>query len=180
MLITGIGGQGVQLLAKTLALGAMHDGRGAMMTAEATDSMRGGHSAAAVVVGEAPLRALPVVDEASFALVLHPMGWPKVEPRLARGSVVVVNELFGAASAEASADLRFTRVAANEIASDVGSAMAAGFVLLGGFVAMTGLVSVAALVGAMTELLPPYRQQHIDTNARALRAGADALGAVSR
>jgi 2-oxoglutarate ferredoxin oxidoreductase subunit gamma len=176
VLMTGVGGQGVQLLAKTLGLAAMREGQAAMMTAEATDSMRGGHSAAAVAVGERPLRALPVVDEAAFALVLHVTGWEQVLRRLREGAIVFVNELFPSELAAGRENLQLTRVAANDIASrELGSSMAAGLVLLGSFASMTGIVQVKSLVDAMTELLPPYRRQHIDDNARALWAGASAI-----
>jgi Pyruvate/2-oxoacid:ferredoxin oxidoreductase gamma subunit len=179
VLMTGVGGQGVQLLAKTLALGAMRDGWAAMMTAEATEFMRGGHSAAAVVVSEPPLLALPVVNEASFAMVLHPTGWDKVVRRLRPDALIVVNELFTPELVEESAAFRIARFPANELASEIGSLMASGLVLLGCFASLTGIVNVESLVDAMTDLLPPYRKQHSEVNAKALRAGAAAGSTVS-
>jgi Pyruvate/2-oxoacid:ferredoxin oxidoreductase gamma subunit len=55
--------------------------------------------------------------------------------------------------------------------------MSAGFVLLGAFVALTGLVSLDSAIVAMRELVPAYRTQHLETNGRALRAGAALLPA---
>jgi 2-oxoglutarate ferredoxin oxidoreductase subunit gamma len=55
--------------------------------------------------------------------------------------------------------------------------MSAGFVMLGAFVAVTGLVSVESAVGAMRQLVPPYRTQHLEANERAIRAGAAAVPA---
>lgn len=180
VLMTGVGGQGVQLLAKTLALGAMREGWAAMMTAEATEAMRGGHSAAAVVVSDPPLRALPVVNEAAFAMVLHTTGWDKVVRRLRPGALIVVNELFPSELEEESAAFRVARFPAIELATEkAGSAMASGLVLLGCFAGLTGIVRAESLVEAMAELLPPYRKQHREANAKALHLGVDAGSAVA-
>jgi 2-oxoglutarate ferredoxin oxidoreductase subunit gamma len=57
--------------------------------------------------------------------------------------------------------------------------MSAGFVLLGAFAALTGLVAVESVVGAMRELVPPYRTQHVAANERAIAAGAAAVPALA-
>jgi Pyruvate/2-oxoacid:ferredoxin oxidoreductase gamma subunit len=78
-------------------------------------------------------------------------------------------------------EARVFEVAASEVAADLGNPMSAGFVLLGALVAVTGLVGVESAVGAMRQLVPAYRTQHVEANERALRAGAGLLpaGAVS-
>ena len=48
-----------------------------------------------------------------------------------------------------------------------------GLIMLGAYNAITGLVSLDSLVDAMKELVPSYRRQHIETNERALRIGAE-------
>jgi Pyruvate/2-oxoacid:ferredoxin oxidoreductase gamma subunit len=57
--------------------------------------------------------------------------------------------------------------------------MSAGFVLLGAFVAVTGLVGVESAIGAMRQLVPAYRTQHVEANERAIRAGAGLLPALA-
>ena len=42
---------------------------------------------------------------------------------------------------------------------------------LGAFAAATGLVSLAALLSAAESVLPSYRIEHVDANARAISAG---------
>src|ERR1700736_2931761 len=61
VLMTGIGGQGVQLAAKTLATAAMREGREVLVFGIYGGSMRGGNTDATVVVGTGPLRAPPVI-----------------------------------------------------------------------------------------------------------------------
>ena len=173
VIVTGIGGQGIQLLAKTLALAATREGKHAMLAADYGGEMRGGPSKASVVVGDAPLRALPVLASAWSAIVAHHR---HSEPALARvrpgdGPVVVNAPLVDPAALRA--DLRVYTVDASGIAPQ-----AVGFVLLGAYNAVARLVDPAALVAAMEELLPPYRKQHAPANARALDAGAHAMGVV--
>ncbi|GAA0907585.1 hypothetical protein GCM10009558_096240 [Virgisporangium aurantiacum] len=74
VIVTGIGGQGIQLLAKTLALAATRAGLHAMLSADYGGEMRGGPSKASVVVGDGPLHALPVLASAWSAIVAHLTG----------------------------------------------------------------------------------------------------------
>jgi Pyruvate/2-oxoacid:ferredoxin oxidoreductase gamma subunit len=46
-------------------------------------------------------------------------------------------------------------------------------VMIGAYGALTGLVGVEALVEAMRASIPPYRQQHIESNERVIRLGFD-------
>ena len=189
VIVTGIGGQGIQLLAKTLALAATREGHHAMLSADYGGEMRGGPSKASVVVGDEPLRALPVLPSAWSAILAHHryLGPPthgsarpteSIVDRIRSGGPVVINsKLVDAATLRA--DLVVHPIDAGAIAIEVASAQAVGFVLLGYYNAVTGMVSPEALAAAMGELLPPYRKQHAAANERALAAGADALSAVA-
>lgn len=178
LIVSGIGGQGIQLLAKTLALAATREGRYAMLSADYGGEMRGGPSKASVVVGDEPLRALPVLPSAWSAILAHHRFLESIVDRIRPGGPVVVNSKLVDTSALRE-DLVVHPVDAGAIAVEVASAQAIGFVLLGAYNEVTRMVSPEALVEAMTELLPPYRRQHAPANARALAAGAAALGGVS-
>ena len=177
LIVSGIGGQGIQLLAKTLALAATREGRFAMLSADYGGEMRGGPSKASVVVGDEPLRALPVLPSAWSAILAHHRFSESTLDRIRPGGPVVVNEKLVDASA-LPAGLVVHRVDAGAVAAQVATVQAVGFVLLGAYNAVTAMVSPDALVAAMEELLPPYRRQHAPANARALEAGAQAIGAV--
>jgi len=178
LIVSGIGGQGIQLLAKTLALAATREGRYAMLSADYGGEMRGGPSKASVVVGDEPLRALPVLPSAWSAILAHHRFSESIVDRIRPGGPVVVNSKLVDTSV-LRADLVVHPVDAGAIAVEVASAQAVGFVLLGAYNEVTHMVSNEALVAAMTELLPPYRRQHAPANARALAAGAAALAGVA-
>jgi 2-oxoglutarate ferredoxin oxidoreductase subunit gamma len=177
MIVSGIGGQGIQLLAKTLALAATREGRFAMLAADYGGEMRGGPSRASVVVGDAPLRALPVLPSAWSAILAHHRFSESILDRIRPGGPVVINEKLVDVGT-LRADLVIHRVDAGAVAAEVATAQAVGFVLLGAYNAVTGMVPPDALAAAMEELLPPYRRQHAPANARALSAGAQAISAA--
>jgi 2-oxoglutarate ferredoxin oxidoreductase subunit gamma len=175
VMLTGIGGQGVQLCAKALAVGATDEGRQAMLSAHYGGEMRGGQTEASVVVGDGPLRALPILPSTWSAFVMHPKHWEPVRSRLRPDGVVVANgNLVGDGDDLDAGSCRVVAIPAGDIATELSAPMSAGFVLLGAYSAVTGLVELESLVGAMRQLVPPYRTQHLEANEAALRAGHDA------
>jgi len=176
VLFTGVGGQGVQICSKTLATAANDEGRHTMLIARYDGGMRGGMTNAEVTIGDAPLRALPIVPSAWAAFVMSPAYWHTVSDRLQPGPVVLVNSSLVTVAAPGA---RLYEVAANDIAAGLGNPLSAGFVLLGAFAALTGLVSLDAAVAAMRQLVPSYRTEHLQANEAALRAGAGAVSALA-
>ena len=61
LLITGIGGQGVQLAAQVIAQAATLEGRDVMFFGIYGGMMRGGNTDSTVVVADGPITAPPVV-----------------------------------------------------------------------------------------------------------------------
>ena len=170
LLLTGIGGQGVQLAAQVIARAATLESRDVMLFGVYGGVMRGGNSDATVVVADGPVQAPPIVAHAWSALALHPRYWEPLRARLVPAAVVVVNSsLF-----EEPVDLPHVfEVPATQVATEeLANPMAVSMVATGAYVALTGLVSLDSAIAAMEESLPAYRRQHAEANARALRAGA--------
>ena len=178
VLFTGVGGQGVQIVSKALAMAAVAEGREALLLPQYSGGMRGSKTNAELTVGDAPLRALPIVIDAWSAFVMDQAFWETIRPKLAPGAVVVVNaSLFHLPVAVD--DAHVVEVPASDIAAQLGSPMSAGFVLAGAFATVTGIVAVPSLVAAMRELVPPYRTQHVAANEAAIEAGANAAPALA-
>jgi 2-oxoglutarate ferredoxin oxidoreductase subunit gamma len=175
ILITGIGGQGVQLAAQVLARAATLEHREVMYLGLYGGMMRGGNTDSTVVVGDGPIASPPVVSRAWAAIAMHDDYWPPVEVKLRPGSLVLVNETTF--TAEIRADAVVHRVPATTVAADLGNALGGALVMLGAFCATTGIVGPGALVDGMRASIPSYRTQHIEANARALHAGLELLPA---
>ena len=170
VIITGIGGQGIQLMAKTLALAATRSGQHAMLTSDVGGEMRGGPSQASVVMDDAGLRALPILPSTASVVLMHHKHSAFALGRLVPGGLALVNS--SVADPAAISDAEVIAVPALEIARAADAPNAAGFVMLGAYATLRRIVGVAALGDAMRELIPPYRAQHVAANLRALDAGA--------
>jgi len=176
VLLTGIGGQGVQLAAQVLARAGVRDGRHVLLFGVYGGAMRGMNTDATVVLGDAPVQAPPLLSRAWSAMAMHDRYWAPVAPKIAAGGLVVVNDsTFAAALDEDRYTVR--RVPATELAVGLGNDLTASMVLLGAFVALTGIVGTEALLDGMRDSVPSYRRQHLEANAAALAAGAEAVDA---
>jgi len=178
VLLTGVGGQGVQLASRTLALAAVAEGRHAMMLGTYAGTIRGGMTEGTVVIGVGGLRSLPIIPSAWSAFVMSPEYWETIAGRVRVGGPVVYNSslspLGWAENLATGGHVAFP-VAADEIALDLGSPLSAGFVLLGAFAAITGLAGPDALVTAMAEQVPSYRSKSVTVNESAIRTGFDVV-----
>lgn len=176
-LLTGIGGQGVQLAAEVIARAAVLEGRDVLLFGVYSGVMRGGSSDATVVVADGPVQAPPIISRAWSAIVLHPLSWEAVRARLVSDAVVVVNSsLFDdRVDADRVYEVPATRVATEKLDNP----MAVSMVAVGAYVALTGLVALDSAVAAMEESLPSYRRHHAETNAAALRTGAELVDALA-
>jgi 2-oxoglutarate ferredoxin oxidoreductase subunit gamma len=169
VLLSGVGGQGIQLMAKTLALAATESGKQVQMSANYGAEIRGGHSDASVCIATAGLDALPILPSASHAVVMHSLSWHDVSARLRPGSLAIVNS-----NAVENAELPDGQVAAipvDDIAAELGVPGAASFVMLSAFAGLTGVVTAGKLEDAMRVLVPPYRANLIAANQVAIEAG---------
>ena len=175
IILTGIGGQSVQLAALILGRAAALEDRYVMALGTYGGTMRGGHTDCTLVVANQPIVSPPIVSRYWAALPMHHAFWEPVRPRLRPGAIVVLNASVFEGDVDRDAHRVFD-VPATEQASELGNALAASLVLAGAFAALTGLVCAESLVTAMHDSVPSYRRQHLETNERALRHG---FGSVS-
>jgi Pyruvate/2-oxoacid:ferredoxin oxidoreductase gamma subunit len=177
LVLSGIGGQGIQLIGKALAQAAVGEGRHALVYGEYGGEMRGGKSLVNVVIGPERLKALPVVYSASHVIALHQKYWDEILTRVAPGALIFTDSSLRDQIIAPGRTVEAVPV--YDLAKQAGNAQAAGFVMLAAFATATGIVRLDSLVGAMKQLVPSYRRQHVETNEAALRLGAAAVAPLS-
>jgi Pyruvate/2-oxoacid:ferredoxin oxidoreductase gamma subunit len=175
LLITGIGGQGVQLAAQVIAKAATLEGRDVMFFGIYGGMMRGGNTDSTVVVADGPITAPPVVARAWSAIAMHDEFWAPLEPRMRPGGFVLVNDSTFAH--EIPPPITVHRIGATELAAELDNPLGGAMVMVGAYGALTGLVSLDALLEGMRDSVPSYRRQHVAANERTIRAGWDAVPA---
>ena len=175
-MLTGIGGQGVQLAAQVLARAAIREGRFAMLFGVYGGVMRGGNTDSTLVVADAHVTAPPILSRTGSAIAMHHQYFEPMHRKLRPGALVFLNEGLFEGELEGGA-YRVVEVPATRLASEVGSALAGSLLMAGAYAAYTGLVGLDSLVEGMRESLPPYRQQHAPLNRKALEVGFAAVPA---
>lgn len=175
MLLSGIGGQGVQLAARSLATAAMREGRRVLMFGTYGGVMRGGDTDATVVIGETSLLTPPVVDHAWAVLAMHHMSWNALAAKLRPGGFLLTDSTVFQARIEHPGPV--LAVPAIAMATAAGMPQAGAMVALGAFAAATGIVALETLLAVAEEVLPPYRRQFAEANRQALALGHAAVPA---
>jgi Pyruvate/2-oxoacid:ferredoxin oxidoreductase gamma subunit len=170
LLLTGIGGQGVQLAAQVIARAATIEGRNVALFGVYGGMMRGGNTDATVVVGDGPLQAPPLISHSWSAIAMHDEFWGPIAPKLRPHAIVLVNDATFTTPLDTSA-FRVFRVPATDIAAEIGNPLGASMVMTGAYVGMTGLVGLETTIEGMRASIPPYRTQHLAGNEDAIRAG---------
>ena len=84
--MTGLGGQGVQLVAKLLAEAGMHEGRQVMMFGIFMGMIRGGSSESTVVLADGEIESPPIVPQFWGVLAMHADGVAKLAPKVSPGA----------------------------------------------------------------------------------------------
>ena len=177
VLVSGVGGQGVQLAAQTLARAAALEGREVTLFGVYGGSMRGGNTDSTVVIGDTPIEAPPIVSHAWSAIVMSLQFWQpggrsmgmarKLEP----GGLVLLNSSLSNEGGPDPERFQVVEVPATDIAARAGRELGQTMVMVGAYARVTGVVAVESLIEAMAESIPEYRRQHIADNAEMIRAG---------
>lgn len=178
VMLSGIGGQGVQLAAQVIARGATIEGRHVLLFGVYAGAMRGMNTDATVVVSDAPVQAPPLVSHTWSAIGMHDRYWAQVDPKVRDGGLVLVNEATFTTALDTDR-FRVVRVPASDIALALGDELGASLVITGAYLATTGMAGLDAAIEGMRESIPPYRTQHLAANEEALRAGFDAVEALA-
>ena len=173
ILLTGVGGQGVQLAAQVLARAAIAEGRSAQVFGSYGGMMRGGNTEATLVIADGAIGAPPTVAETWSAIFMHHDFSEPTRAKLRPGSLVLVNSTVFEGSFDPD-QYRVVEVPATDLAVDLGNVMTASMIMLGAYVAATGIVALESLDVAVAASLPSYRTQHVARNVAAIRAGFDA------
>ena len=147
LIMTGIGGQGVQLAAAVVARAALLEGRDVQVFGSYGGMMRGGATESTVVVADRSVESPPTVASTWSVVLMHHEHAAPVLARLDPDGVLFVNTTV-VDRPDVAGGCTVIEVPAHDIAVTLGSAMAASMVMIGAYAAVTGLVGLASLSAA--------------------------------
>jgi 2-oxoglutarate ferredoxin oxidoreductase subunit gamma len=175
--MSGIGGQGIQVVTKMLAQAANLEGRYVMHFGYYEGSVRGGRSDCTVVMGTEEIQAPPIIERAWGGIAMHPEFYRDSLRKMRPGGLLLYNTTLIEEPPDRT-DIQTLPLPASKLALDMGSIISASMIAMGAFIEATGIIALEHLEGAMNDLLPPYRRHHIPANMKALQVGVDFVRAL--
>lgn len=168
----GFGGQGILLMGKILAHAAMEEGYEVAWIPSYGPEMRGGTAYCTVVISDRPIGS-PIIRNPKYLVAMNLPSLEKFAPAVKPSGAVLINTSLIPVEVERD-DIVAIKVAAVDIAKEVGNVRAANIVALAAFVARTGLVPMERLRDCVKEEFGA-KPKLIPLNMEALRRGEEAV-----
>jgi len=176
VLIAGFGGQGIMLMGKLLAYGAIYEGLEVTFYPSYGPEMRGGTANCTVVISDERIGS-PVRNHFTVLVAMNQASVDKFVVRVKPGGTIVYNATLVDSPPDRK-DLIGVPVAASRIAQEMENPQVANMVAIGGLTRVLQRVSAASLAKALARVLPHYRHNLISLNEAAIARGAAAVEAV--
>jgi len=171
IIISGFGGQGTLFAGQVLAHAAMDTGRYVTWIPSYGPEMRGGKARCTTIVSDEEIGS-PLVHRPSAAIVLNIPSFEAFEQAVKPGGVLVVNSSLIPQRC-ARTDITLIRIAASELANEMGNVRLANVICLGALVTATTVVAIDAIEQALRDHLPARHRRLLELNFRAIRRGSE-------
>lgn len=149
VMFAGFGGQGILLIGKLLAHAAMEEGYEVAWIPSYGPEMRGGTAYCTVVISDRPIGS-PIIKNPKHLVAMNRPSLEKFAPQVRTDGVVLVNSSLIPVDSGRE-DVDELKVAAVEIAKEIGNVRAANIVALAAFVARSKIVKIDTLRACIKE-----------------------------
>lgn len=170
IIISGFGGQGVQLIGQLLAYAGMNEGKHVSFLPSYGPEMRGGTTNCNVIISSEPVGS-PIVGEASAVLALNRPSLDKFESAVLPGGALLINSSLIEQKSKRT-DITVYYIPANEIAIELANDRVANMVMLGAYLAHSAAVEVESVLSKLAESFGEKKAHLLPVNRKALEAGA--------
>jgi 2-oxoglutarate ferredoxin oxidoreductase subunit gamma len=173
ILIAGFGGQGIMLMGKLLAYGAIYQGLEVTFYPSYGPEMRGGTANCTVVISDQRIGS-PVRNEFAYLMAMNQVSVDKFSERIKPGGVIVYNATLVESLPERK-DVKIVKIPANQIAMEIENPQVANMVAIGGLIHELKIISQESLKKGLVRVLPQHRHNLIPLNEQAIQKGFEAL-----
>jgi 2-oxoglutarate ferredoxin oxidoreductase subunit gamma len=173
VLIAGFGGQGIMLMGRLLAYGAIYEGFEVTFYPSYGPEMRGGTANCTVVISDERIGS-PVRNRFTHLMAMNQASVDKFSERVKPGGVIAYNQSL-VDTPPARTDVLRLGIPANRIAAELKAVQVANMVAIGGLLFVLRRISVPSLVKGLARVLPGYRHEAIPLNKAAILRGIEAL-----
>jgi len=168
VVMAGFGGQGLMMIGKLLAQAGLAEGKEVTWLPSYGPEMRGGTANCTVVLSDHPIGS-PLTASPAAAVVMNLPSMEKFAPMVRSQGLLVVNSTMVPAETDRQ-DIRSFRIAADEIATELGSRRSANLVMLGAYVGLDEVVSRDTLLQLIEEAFSD-KEEFLEVNRKAFLAG---------
>jgi 2-oxoglutarate ferredoxin oxidoreductase subunit gamma len=171
-IISGFGGQGVISMGLSLAQAAMVEGKHVTYLPSYGAEVRGGTANCTVAISDEEI-ASPVASSPEFVVAMNQPSMIRFQNQIQSGGILFLNSSLIQADTSRD-DIDVVRVAADDIAKQLGSPKSANMVMLGVLIKKSKLVSLASTVEGLKNTMK-NKQKLLEINEKALQTGYDLL-----
>lgn len=172
IVFAGFGGQGVLSMGLNLAQAAMVEGKHVTFLPAYGAEMRGGTANCTVGISDEEI-ASPVASSPEFVVAMNQPSLIKFQNKIDSGGVLFLNSSLIEMEV-LRGDIEVVRIAANQIAEELGSARSSNMVMLGAFIRKSNLVNLETLVEEIQTLMAS-KAKLFAVNKKALLTGYELL-----
>lgn len=169
--IAGFGGQGIMSTGQILAQVAMEYGYNVSWLPSYGPEMRGGTANCSVNIQDETIGGAEAVHP-NMVIAMNRPSMEKFEKTIRPGGSLVYNSTLIDVKPSRT-DIRVFAVPVTGLADELGDTRVQSMVGVGAYAAITGMFKPADIVGLLPQVFKGRKQEIIDLNARAVRAGFD-------
>ncbi len=170
IIIAGSGGQGVMLLGKVLAEGALLENKFVTWLPAYGPEVRGGAAHCMVTISDDEIGS-PHIDQADALIIMNQLSLDKFKGRLKNTGLIVVNSSL--AKPDKSIKAKTISGKFTDIAIGLGNIKVANMVALGSYLAAKRIVSPENILKVIQEMAPKDKPELFQVNIAAFKKGTE-------
>lgn len=172
VITAGFGGQGIMLMGKLLAYGAMKEGYQVSWIPSYGPEMRGGTANCTVIISDEKIGS-PLATNPDTVMVMNRPSLEKFGISVRKGGRIFVNSSLVAEMSGKDDQGEIISVPATKLAREIGNEKVANMVLLGAYLARNNFIKLDTLKEVLRELIGEKGQRLIKLNQKALEKGVN-------
>ena len=176
LLIAGFGGQGVMLIGKTLGYAASKADKYVTFSPAYGSEQRGGTANCTVVISEKQISS-PIKGAVDDLIVMNELSYEKFASKVKPGGRFIINSSM-VLSKSGRDDISVFYIPVNEIAAEIGNALAANIAMLGAYMGISGILDKDTVLDIVKQNLKD-KPKLIDINVEAYNKGIEYAGAYA-
>jgi len=165
LFFAGSGGQGTLAIGQMIAKAAMEEGKEVTWLPSYGPEMRGGTANCTVVVSDKPI-SCPLINDADVLVAMNLPSLVKFEPIVVPDGLIIINSSLVNIDSTRT-DVRSFKVAANDMAAELGNEKAANMVMLGAILKETKIVEADTIRKEIEHMFSGRKEKFLDMNMKA-------------